>query len=163
MDVTWKIMEVGRGTAQIGPTKTTKRAYFTPHNHLMGVSYNPGEVPLTPGKTYIIELTDTEDFTPYVHNNPQNEYKDGQAFRNGTATDYDLVMTVMQYAYVEEPRSIDLNGNNRVEFWDFAMLAQQWGQGGPDLSADFDYNNTVDAVDLDAMLYFWPRWVGGSR
>ncbi|MBN2270695.1 MAG: carboxypeptidase regulatory-like domain-containing protein [Sedimentisphaerales bacterium] len=97
MDITWKIMAMGGRISQIGPTKTTKRAYFTPHNHLMGVSYNAGEVPLTPGQTYVIELTDTEDFTPYMHTNPRNEYEDGQAFRNGTATEYDLAMTIMQH------------------------------------------------------------------
>lgn len=98
MDITWKIMAAGRGVGQIGPTKTTKRAYFTPHNHLMGVSYSPGEVPLTPGETYIIELTDTQDFFPFVHANPHNEYEDGQAYRNGVETNYDLAMTIMQYA-----------------------------------------------------------------
>jgi hypothetical protein len=163
MDITWKIMAVGHGTSQIGPTKTTKRAYFTPHNHLMGVSYNPGEVELTPGETYIIELTDEQDFTPYVHINPQNEYEDGRAYHDGVETDYDLCMTIMQYAYTEPPRNIDLDGSKRIQFWDFAILAQQWGQSGPDLSADFDYNNTVDALDLEAMLSFWPKWVGGTR
>ncbi|MHC4744850.1 MAG: carboxypeptidase-like regulatory domain-containing protein, partial [Planctomycetota bacterium] len=123
MNITWKIMAVGRGASQIGPTKTTQRAYFTPHNHLMGVSYNSGEVPLIPGDTYIIELTDEQDFTPYVHRNPQNEYEDGRAYRNGVETNYDLCMTIMQYAYVEPPRSIDLHENNWIDFWDFAFLA----------------------------------------
>ena len=163
MDITWKIFKVGRDGGHIGPIKTTKRAYFTPHNHLMGVSYSPGEVPLTPGQTYIVELTDEQNFTPYMHTNPQNEYEDGQAFRNGTATDYDLVMTIMQYAYVEEPRSLDLHKNNWIDFWDFAILARQWGRNGNDLSADFDFSGAVNGSDLEAQLTFWCRPYGGGR
>jgi len=163
MDITWKIFESGGGGGQIGPTKSTKRAYFTPNNHLMGVSYNPGEVPLTVGMTYVIELTDTEDFTAYVHKGPHDEYEDGEAFRDGAATEYDLAMTIMEYADVQEARSIDLNGDNWIQSKDFALLAQQWGESGSDLSADFDYSSVVDAWDLEALCLFWARWVGGTR
>ena len=163
MDVTWKILKAGYGGGQIGPTKTTKRAYFTPHNHLMGVSYNPGEVELTVGQTYVIELTDTEDFTPYVHRDPHNEYEDGQAFRNGTATEYDLAMTIMQYAQSQQPKTVDLNGSTRVEFRDFSLFAQQWGRSGSGLSADFDNSLKVDAWDVWKLSSEWLRWIGGTR
>ena len=163
MDVTWKILQGGPSGAQIGSTKTTQRAYFTPGNHLMGVSYNRGDVSLVPGQTYYIDLSDTQDFMPYVHKDPTNEYEDGLAYRNGSATGYDLVMTIMQYAQSQGPRPIDLSGDNWIKFDDFALLAEQWGESGLDLSADFDYSNVVDALDLEALLMFWPKWVGGTR
>jgi len=35
------------------------------------------------------------------------------------------------------------------------MLAQQWGQSGDDLPADFDHSGVVDALDLEALFYVW--------
>ena len=157
MDITWKIFEGGSGGGQIGPTKTTKRAYFTPHNHLMGVSYNPGEVPLTIGNTYIIELTDTEDFTAYVHKNPHNEYEDGQAFRNGVATQYDLAMTIMEYAPSQQPKDPDMDDDGKVTFTDYCILANEWSQGESpaDIAPPPYGDGTVDSNDLGLFVDNW--------
>ena len=160
--LTWTIRQGGPSGAQIGPTKTTQGAYFASSTDLIGVSYNPGDVPLSPGQAYYIDAFRPAGFTPYTQPS-WNAYSDGQAYRNGAATAYDLAMTIMQYTQAQQPRKIDLNGNNWIEFKDFALLAQQWGRSGSDLSADFDYSTLVDALDLEALFLFWSRWVGGTR
>jgi hypothetical protein len=61
----------------------------------LGVSWNEGEIPLTQGETYYIDLWDSEEFTPYTQP-AWNRYEDGQAFRNGEPSDQDLSMTIIQ-------------------------------------------------------------------
>jgi len=161
-ELTWTIRQGGPSGTQTGPTKTTQGAYYASSTDLIGVSYNPGDVALVPGETYYIDAYSASGFTPYTQPS-WNMYSDGQAYDNGSATGYDLAMTIMQYAQTQEPRSIDLTGDNWIQFKDFALLAGQWGESGSDLSADFDYSNAVDAWDLEAMCLFWPRWVGGGR
>jgi hypothetical protein len=105
-DVTWIIREGGPDGPQVGPTKITSGAYFASSTDLLGVSYNPGEVPLVPGETYYIDVLDTGNFTPYTQ--PLwNLYDDGQAYRNGLPTGYDLSMTIIQnQAIVPEPSAL---------------------------------------------------------
>ena len=105
-DVTWIIREDGPNGPQVGPTKTTSGAYYAISTDLLGVSYNPGEVPLVAGETYYIDVLDTRNFTPYTQPS-WNLYDDGQAFRNGVATDYDLSMTIVEgLALIPEPSSL---------------------------------------------------------
>ncbi|MCD6395108.1 MAG: LamG domain-containing protein, partial [Planctomycetes bacterium] len=96
---TWTIHKDGPNGLQIGSTKTVYGSYFASNTDLLGVSYNPGEVPLTPGQTYYIEVTNTASFTPYTQES-WNRYDDGQAFKNGTATGEDLAMTIIEYTHV---------------------------------------------------------------
>ena len=161
-DATWRIHQGGPSGPQIGPIKTTQRAYFTPGTHLIGVSYNPGDVLLVPGETYYIDVTDTQDFMPYVQR-PWNDYPDGRAYRNGAATGYDLAMTIVEYTQSQQPKTVDLNGSMRVEFRDFSLLGLQWGRSGTGLSADFDNSLKVDAWDVWKLSSEWLRWTGGTR
>jgi len=94
--LTWTIHEDGPGGPQIGPTKRTYGAYFAAATDLIGVSYNPGDVPLTPGRTYYVEFTNPAGFTPHTQE-PWDRYDDGQAWKNGVAVDEDLAMTIIQY------------------------------------------------------------------
>lgn len=95
----WTVHKGGPGGQQIGPTKTVYGAYFASSTDLLGVSYNPGEVPLTPGQTYYIEVTNAAGFTPYTQES-WDRYDDGRAFNNRTATDEDLAMTIIEYTHI---------------------------------------------------------------
>ncbi len=92
----WRVRQGGPSGEQVGPTKITRGAYFAPTTSLVGVSYGPGEVPLTPGKTYVIEATNPKGFTPYFQE-PSNAYDDGRAYRRGKGGRADLAMTIVQY------------------------------------------------------------------
>ncbi|HLB73437.1 MAG TPA: hypothetical protein VJJ98_05425 [Sedimentisphaerales bacterium] len=49
----------------------------------------------------------------------------------------------------------DFNGDNIVNFIDFARLAGNWKESGSGLDGDFDESGTVDADDLATFAYFW--------
>ena len=49
----------------------------------------------------------------------------------------------------------NLNNDNMVDFYDFAILAGNWQQSGPNLAGDFDNNNTVNINDLMVFCWFW--------
>jgi hypothetical protein len=95
--LTWRVREGGPSGAQIGPTKTVQGAYFATTTVLAGVSFNPGEITLVPGRTYHIEATNSAGFTPYLQEK-WNAYGDGEAYKNGTVrAGADLAMTIMEY------------------------------------------------------------------
>lgn len=103
---------------------------------LFGAVFAPGEVPLTPGKTYALEFESLENFetlhgyvniknmvsddrpgfTPYKKV-PPDDYPQGTAYFNGTERrDYDLDMQVLEYQYdvpgwdmAVQPRNLIIN------------------------------------------------------
>jgi len=161
----WKVRRGGPDGPQIGPTKITRGAYFASSTDLIGVGYNPDEVPLLAGQTYYIELSNPAGFTPYVQE-PDNSYPDGAAFRAGHQTGYDLAMTIVEYGTARPARSPDLpdlSGDKRVDFLDYATFSNQWHASGYDLSADFDYSCLVDAMDLFRWTNYWLRRIGPIR
>ena len=87
---------------QIGPTKTSRGAAQTGGVGLVGVSYAPGEVPLTPGNTYYIEMSVPDDpwgFTPYQFDEGVDDYPYGMGYMSsGPQSNVDLNMTIMEYA-----------------------------------------------------------------
>jgi hypothetical protein len=97
-NIQWQVRDGGPQGALIGPTKTVGSAYFATTTALAAVSYNPGEVPLTPGHTYFIEAVNPSGgFNPFLME-PQFAFPDGNAFRNGVAVaGSDLSMTIMEY------------------------------------------------------------------
>ncbi|HEY7118593.1 MAG TPA: carboxypeptidase-like regulatory domain-containing protein [Tepidisphaeraceae bacterium] len=100
---TWTVRAGGPAGQLIGPTKHTAAAYFTPQVGLHGVSYNPGEVPLTPGQTYYIEFSNASGFNPYLMP-AADAYPGGLAYQAGTARSAnDLAMMLMEYPGVPEP------------------------------------------------------------
>jgi hypothetical protein len=157
-DLTWRIRQGGPAGPQIGPAKTTQGAYFASTTDLVGVSYNPNDVPLIPRQTYYIEVTDTMGFTPFVQE-AGNSYSDGMAFRRGTATEYDLAMTIVEYADTQRAEPADLNGDGSVDFLDYALLANQWLQPPGTPSADIapppNGDQFVDLLDLAVFVEHW--------
>jgi hypothetical protein len=108
IDLTWRVLAGGPRGRQVGPTKRTLGSYFASSTDLIGVSFSPDEVRLTPGQVYYIEATgSTAGFTPYMMGGDE-AYADGQAWRNGTATSYDLSMTIVEYSSVPEPAVLPL-------------------------------------------------------
>ena len=107
VELTWTVRRDGPGGEQIGPTKTTRGAYFASSTDLIGVSYNPGDVPLVPGRTYYIEAQSAWGFTPYTQQ-PWERYDDGRAYRRGGPTSHDLSMTITEYHEVPEPATLGL-------------------------------------------------------
>lgn len=155
-DLTWRIRQGGPYGPQIGPTKTTQGAYFASSTDLLGVSYNPNEVPLVPGQTYFIDATDTIGFTPFVQET-WNSYSDGAAFRRGVATGYDLAMTIVEYGGAQRPEAADLNTDGNVDLKDFSKLAQYWckEQSPVDIAPPPYGDNMVDFQDLAAIFKYW--------
>ena len=54
----------------------------------------------------------------------------------------------------------DLNGDEIINFTDFAMMANNWQKTGVGLTGDFDNNQKVDYNDLFILAY---RWLEGPR
>ena len=44
---------------------------------------------------------------------------------------------------------------DRIDFHDFAVLAQAWGRSGPDLAADLDRDGVVGIGDLGLLADYW--------
>ncbi|NIP26066.1 MAG: hypothetical protein GWN67_17000 [Phycisphaerae bacterium] len=155
-DLTWKIRQGGPSGAQIGPTKTTQGAYYAASTDLVGVSYNPDDIPLVPGQTYCIEVTDTMNFTPYTQE-PWNSYSDGRAYRNGTATDHDLAMTIMEYGSPQQPKDPDMDDDGKVTFTDYCTLSNEWSQSESqaDIFPPPFGDGTVNSSDLGLFVDYW--------
>jgi len=49
----------------------------------------------------------------------------------------------------------NLNNDDRVDFADFALLANNWLESGTGLIGDFDDSNTVDINDLMVFCWYW--------
>lgn len=90
----FSIHEDGPNGKQIGPAKTCHVWNYRPMGQIFGVSWLPGEVPVTPGKTYYLKVTSPGI---YAFINTSNHYPDGQFFVNGKVVDAkeDWSMTVM--------------------------------------------------------------------
>lgn len=111
----WRVRQGGPTGAQIGPDKITFAAYQSFGVGLHGVSYNPGEVPLTKGQTYFVEFNiwnpppESPGFNPYLMKpspgatcnggDDNDDFPEGIAYRDNIARpDDDLAMTIIEYA-----------------------------------------------------------------
>jgi hypothetical protein len=56
---------------------------------------------------------------------------------------------------VPEPNKPNLNNDNIVDFYDFALMSENWQQTGAGLAGDFDDSNTVDIDDLLEFCWYW--------
>jgi hypothetical protein len=54
-----------------------------------------------------------------------------------------------------DPNYPDLNGDQIINFADFAIMANNWMETGTGLAGDFDNNLTVDFNDLYVITYRW--------
>lgn len=110
-----RIFEGGPGGKQIGPTKKSNMAWWGPGTGILGISYNPGEVPLEPGKTYYAELEGTyplqkgaegPGFSPMPFSQADNRYAGGHAVRDRVAQpDTDLEMTIVEWTTSPERKA----------------------------------------------------------
>jgi hypothetical protein len=65
----------------------------------VAASWSAGELDLTPGQVYYLEVSQSFGFNPYRFTNSVNVYPDGHAFQSGGAqTSVDLHMQVVEYA-----------------------------------------------------------------
>jgi hypothetical protein len=103
--IRWKVRQGGPGGTQVGSDRLTQASWEMP-GAILGVSYNPGEIPLTPCQTYFIEYRvespSGSQVNPYVMK--YDSYDNGMAYRNESGTtwtampDDDLNITIMEYA-----------------------------------------------------------------
>jgi hypothetical protein len=119
LNFAWRLYPAGVGGpsgAQIGPTKITQAGYQAFGLGLHGVSYNPNEVRLVPGRSYFIEAeivnppAESMGFNACVMDN--DSYDDGQAFLWTTAgwlakPTTDWAMTIVEYAPVSPAILVD--------------------------------------------------------
>jgi hypothetical protein len=86
----------------IGVPKRGQAAWWGPRAGFLGVAWQPGEVPLEPGKTYCIEWRAAgtcKGYSASVVNHPDNMYPKGNAFRDGKPQpNDDLEMTIIEYS-----------------------------------------------------------------
>ncbi|MDD5327671.1 MAG: hypothetical protein PHY02_07650 [Phycisphaerae bacterium] len=67
-----------------------------------------------------------------------------------------LCLWVCSLATATQPFwSPDLNGDEFVDFADFAMLAENWQKSGAGLDGDLDDNGIVDVNDLEEFSWYW--------
>ena len=97
---------------QIGPMKKSRAGLEAGGPVWAGVSWNPGEVPLTPGEIYYIEATgdppSTIGLSAHRFTEGENAYPDGHAYRDGTPlTSVDLYMQVVEYSGDVDPPEIE--------------------------------------------------------
>lgn len=55
-----------------------------------------------------------------------------------------------------ECNDVDLNGDNKIDFKDYALWSANWLKQGP-LAGDFTGEGTVDMADLKAMVLHWAK------
>ncbi|NLE59220.1 MAG: hypothetical protein GX616_12725 [Planctomycetes bacterium] len=119
LDFTWKVRAGGPTGTVISPTKTTKAAFLGSGVGLHGVSFSPGEVPLTFGQTYFVEFTNSPGFNPYVMTG--DSYSGGIAYQDNTArSDIDLSMMIMEYTGTDpgnQPNLINGDFSDGLEGW----------------------------------------------
>jgi hypothetical protein len=56
---------------------------------------------------------------------------------------------------VPEPNQPNLNNDDISDFYDFAIMANNWQQSGIGLAGDFDDSNAVDIDDLIEFCWSW--------
>jgi hypothetical protein len=85
----------------VGIPKRGQAIAWGPGSGWVGVAWQPGEVPLEPGKTYCIQWRSQGKarYRGGIVNNPANAYANGMAFLDGTPQpDADLEMTLIEYS-----------------------------------------------------------------
>jgi hypothetical protein len=69
-----------------------------------------------------------------------------------------VCLTVCGFALaggMPEPNNPNLNNDSVVDFYDFALMSENWQQSGIGLVGDFDDSNTVDIDDLMEFCQYW--------
>jgi len=50
---------------------------------------------------------------------------------------------------------VDIYSNGQIDFRDYALLAGNWSDSGPELPGDITGDGTVDWEDLQALVFYW--------
>ncbi len=133
LEFLWRVRQGGPTGPQIGPDKITLAAYQAFGVGLHGVSYNPGEVPLTRGQTYFIEFNshnpppESVGFNPYLMKpasgascgggDESDSFSEGIAYRDNVARpDDDLAMTILEYGVVGPEITLNKDSISRSTF-----------------------------------------------
>lgn len=66
-----------------------------------------------------------------------------------------ICISVSGLALADNFPNPNLNNDNTANFYDFAILANNWHKTGAGLAGDFDDSNTVDIDDLMMFSWFW--------
>lgn len=92
----FSIHEDGPDGRQIGPTKTCHPWNYRPMGQVYSVSWQPGEVPVTSGKTYYLKAL-SADPGLFVFTNKQNGYPQGRLYLDGAPgpENEDLCFTIL--------------------------------------------------------------------
>jgi len=56
-----------------------------------------------------------------------------------------------------ECSEVDIDGDSKIDFKDYAHWAADWSEQGPNLDGDITGNGIVDMADLRALLFHWPQ------
>lgn len=96
----------------VGLVKRGRGAWQAGGTAMIGVGYEPGEVPLVTGNTYYIEITpyggDAIGYEAYRFDRSEDAYPHGHAYSNRyPRPDIDLSMTIMEYAVSGPPPQIE--------------------------------------------------------
>ena len=96
---TVKVRTGGPSGTQVGPAKSAWTASMAAESAFFAASWNPGEVPLTPGQVYYLEFS-SQGFNPHRFTKSINAYPYGHAWQSYTNSwpDVDLHMQVVEYA-----------------------------------------------------------------
>ena len=110
LEFVWRVRADGPTGLVISPVKRTEGAPYAAGVGLHGVSYNPGDVPLTPGATYFVEFMIIDPqytpvgFTPAISLGLDDPYDGGRPYKYDAGNwtpypeDHDISMTVVEYA-----------------------------------------------------------------
>jgi hypothetical protein len=173
----WIVRAGGPTGPEIAPRKITPGAFFSHGTGLHGVSYNPGEAPLTPGGLYFIEFRvndsppDSPGFDPHITDDPYcDDYFqdcdcsvgplnpdyciDPTAYKwNGSsyvAYNQDLAMTIIEYESDTIPPDSDADGDVDMEDFGRFQACYSSGAGLPPIpECDWADFNSDDTVDLE--------------
>lgn len=99
--ISFKVRSGSPTGPQVGPTKVGRGTYQASTAGMIAASWNPGEVPLTPGQVYYIEMTRADgngQFNPFKFTVGNNHYGDGNAYKAGVLqNDVHLFMQVVEW------------------------------------------------------------------
>jgi hypothetical protein len=101
------------------------------------------------------------DILIYAFNNTTNPNTVNQYYP--VVTELERTRSAWQFHLFGDPALLidalkgDLNGDKRIDFFDFTIMSLQWQQNADDLVADIDRSGAVDIIDLS---YLAENWLG---
>jgi hypothetical protein len=66
-----------------------------------------------------------------------------------------ILLLLTGFVFAQPSWCPDLAVNDKVDFADFAVLAENWHKSGSNLAGDIDGNGTVNIYDLERLCRYW--------